>query len=100
MPCYDVSTTIYDQGLDRGRAGDKPQGLPIFSRTDVRVGSDSTKLRVSKKSPLNTPIADIGTDIVFSRLGPTTDLKGALLYEATDIWTATRAISATSKGFS
>ena len=44
-----------------------------FANDDPRedcLGSDSTKLRVSKKGPLNTPIADIGADIVFSRLGP------------------------------
>src|SRR5215510_3604639 len=36
----------------------------------VRSGSRATKLRLSKKSPLNIPIADVGADIDLRRCGP------------------------------
>jgi hypothetical protein len=45
-----------------------PGGL--LHATNRREGSRPTKLMVSKTSPLSTPIADIGADIVFRRFGP------------------------------
>jgi hypothetical protein len=35
---------------------------------------------VSKTSPLSTPIADIGADIVFRRFGPGPDLSTRSIY--------------------
>jgi len=40
---------------------------------DVGCGSKPEELRVSKRSLLNTPIADIGADIVFRRFVPQAD---------------------------
>src|SRR5207244_4324561 len=52
--------------------------LRKFAAAHVSDGSRSTKLKVSRTSPLCTPIADIGAGIVFRRLGPNSDLSRCL----------------------
>jgi hypothetical protein len=50
--------------------------MALALRADhFRNGSGSTKLNVSTRSPLHTPVADIGAEIVFRRFGPLSDLR-------------------------